>query len=57
VVAVDLDVPFVATFAALSGPSAWRREAAAGDGSHPAAGGYAELAEIVLKGGFLDWIR
>ena len=32
------------------------REAAAGDGSHPAAGGYAELADLVLNGGFLTWL-
>jgi lysophospholipase L1-like esterase len=54
--ASDRDVPFVETFASLDDGSAWRREAGAGDSSHPAAAGYAALAEIVLKGGFLDWL-
>lgn len=49
-------VPFVETFAALRAGRGWAREAAAGDGSHPAAGGYAELADIVLGGGFLSWL-
>ena len=40
----------------LSAHDAWRREAAANDGSHPGAGGYAALAEIVLAGGWADWI-
>ena len=34
----------------------WAREAAAGDGSHPGAGGYEALAQVVLKGGLLDWL-
>jgi acyl-CoA thioesterase I len=49
-------VPFVATAAALRTTWAWSGEAAAGDGAHPAAGGYAALAAIVLGGGFLDWL-
>jgi acyl-CoA thioesterase I len=40
----------------LSGHETWRREAAANDGSHPGAGGYTALAEIVLAGGWTDWI-
>ncbi|HVF80110.1 MAG TPA: hypothetical protein VNA28_17585, partial [Solirubrobacteraceae bacterium] len=56
-VSCALGVPFVETSAALAKGRCWRSEAAAGDGAHPGAGGYAELAEIVLKGGFLDWAR
>ena len=41
---------------ALSAHDAWRSEAAANDGSHPGAGGYAALAEIVLDGGWTDWL-
>ena len=32
-------------------------EAAAGDGSHPAAGGYEALARLVLAAGWLRWMR
>ncbi|HEX6387917.1 MAG TPA: GDSL-type esterase/lipase family protein [Solirubrobacteraceae bacterium] len=49
-------VPFVATAGALGAHDAWRSEAAANDGSHPGAGGYAALAEIVLAGGWMAWI-
>ena len=55
--AAGRDVPFVETFAALRDGPDWSREAAAGDGAHPAAGGYAQLAEIVMRGGFLSWAR
>jgi lysophospholipase L1-like esterase len=52
----DRDVPFVETAAALRAIRAWSGEAAAGDGAHPAAGGYAALAALVLDGGWLDWV-
>ena len=35
----------------------WRREARANDGIHPGAGGYRALAELVIAGGWLDWLR
>ncbi len=35
----------------------WLAEAAAGDGAHPAEGGYDELAALILAGGIGDWIR
>lgn len=41
---------------ALDGDATWRAEAHAGDGAHPAAAGYARLAELVLAGGFRDWL-
>ena len=49
-------VPFVETAVTLRATRAWTREAAAGDGAHPGAGGYAALAGIVLASGFLDWL-
>jgi len=51
------DVPFVGVIAALRASRRWTDEAAAGDGTHPAAGGYEDLAELVLAGGFVDWLR
>jgi lysophospholipase L1-like esterase len=53
--AADRGVPFVETATALRASPAWTQEAAAGDGSHPAAGGYAALAGLVLAAGFLAW--
>jgi acyl-CoA thioesterase I len=47
---------YVETARVLSAHAVWRSEAAAGDGSHPAAGGYAALAEIVRAAGWTDWI-
>jgi acyl-CoA thioesterase I len=35
----------------------WKREAAANDGLHPGAEGYAALARLVLDAGWLDWLR
>jgi lysophospholipase L1-like esterase len=55
-VATHRSVPFVATAATLGAHDAWRREAVANDGSHPGAGGYAALAEIVLAAGWIDWL-
>jgi len=43
--------------AALLATPVWRAEAAAGDGAHSGAGGYAALADLVLAGGWLDWLR
>ncbi|MFJ9691708.1 GDSL-type esterase/lipase family protein [Kitasatospora sp. NPDC101183] len=49
-------VPFVDVTAALARDALWTAEAEASDGAHPGAGGYARLAELVLAGGFADWI-
>lgn len=46
-VCAELGVPYLAAFPALSASPAWMSEVAAGDGSHPGAGGYAELADLV----------
>jgi lysophospholipase L1-like esterase len=48
-------VPFAKTVTALGG-TPWAREAAANDGTHPAAGGYAALAQLVLGAGWLTWL-
>ena len=55
-VATHRGLPFAETARGLSAHDAWRSEAAANDGSHPGAGGYAALAEIVLAAGWTDWI-
>lgn len=50
-------VPYVPVAEALGASAPWREEAAAGDGAHPGAGGYAALAALVLAAGWLDWLR
>lgn len=55
-VARERGVPYVDTAAALRASGTWVDEAAAGDGAHPGAGGYAALAELVLAGGWLRWL-
>ena len=42
------EVPYVAVHAALAAEPVWTLEVERGDGSHPAAGGYALLAGLVL---------
>ncbi|MCC0806946.1 GDSL family lipase [Methylobacterium sp. W2] len=44
-----LGVPFLPVFDVARGSDAWAREAAAGDGTHPNAGGYAALASVVAE--------
>ena len=43
----DIGVPFLATFDFVADCPAWRREARAGDGTHPNRDGYAALADYV----------
>lgn len=50
-------VPFVDVTEALAADPVWTAEAVAGDGAHPGAGGYGRLAELVLAGGFREWVR
>jgi acyl-CoA thioesterase I len=45
--AAALAVPYLDTCTPLLTSAAWVAEVAAGDGAHPAAGGYAELASLV----------
>ncbi|MGI8731147.1 MAG: GDSL-type esterase/lipase family protein [Solirubrobacteraceae bacterium] len=51
------EVAFAAVAESLCGCASWTSEAAAGDGAHPGAGGYDALARLVLKAGWLDWLR
>ncbi len=48
-------VPYVAVAAPLAASRTWLEEAARGDGAHPAGGGYAALAELVVEPG-LRWL-
>ena len=51
-----LSVPYVGVFAALARDPRWTEEVARGDGAHPAAGGYALLAELVVPT-WRSWVR
>jgi acyl-CoA thioesterase-1 len=42
-------VPYVSAHVATSARSLWRAQARAGDGAHPGAAGYAELAAAVVE--------
>ncbi len=57
VVCRERGVPFVPVVEELLRSTTWFEETARFDGRHPAAGGYGELAQLVLAGGFLDWLR
>ncbi|HEV2790369.1 MAG TPA: GDSL-type esterase/lipase family protein [Solirubrobacterales bacterium] len=50
-------VPFAPLAEELRRSHVWRQEVAAGDGAHPGAGGYEEIARLVLAAGWLDWLR
>jgi acyl-CoA thioesterase I len=43
----ELGVPYLPVFKILAGSAIWAREAASFDGTHPSAGGYAMLAEVI----------
>jgi acyl-CoA thioesterase I len=51
------DARYLAVLDDLLASEVWRSEALANDGFHPGAGGYTHYAELVLAGGFLDWLR
>jgi lysophospholipase L1-like esterase len=50
-------VPYVPLVEELRDNTLWRGSIAAGDGCHPGAAGYAEIARLVLAAGWLDWLR
>lgn len=50
-------VPFVPLVEELRQSHLWRQEVAVGDGAHPGAWGYIEIARLVLAAGWLDWLR
>lgn len=51
------EVPFWPVAETLLASGTWLDEAAAGDGAHPAAGGYDLLAQTLLDRGLLDWLQ
>jgi lysophospholipase L1-like esterase len=51
------DVPFWPVAETLLASPTWLDEAGAGDGAHPAAGGYELLARTLLDGGLLAWLQ
>lgn len=51
-----LNVPYLDVFLPLQQSEIWQHEVAAGDGHHPDAGGYAELAQLVQNWiGWTSW--
>jgi acyl-CoA thioesterase I len=48
---------FVPLVAQLWQSHLWRQEVAIGDGAHPGAYGYMEIARLVLAAGWLEWLR
>ena len=50
-------VPFVPLVDELRDNEVWRQSIAGGDGCHPGAAGYSEIARLVLAAGWLDWLR
>lgn len=55
--AAEHGVPFIGVVGELAADDDWSAEVAAGDGAHPAAGGYGALAGLVLAGGWPSWLR
>ena len=51
-----LTVPYLHTFSHLAGATSWMKEAAQGDGAHPSAQGYTDLAELV-RTDIAGWLR
>ncbi|MGW4632073.1 GDSL-type esterase/lipase family protein [Nocardia sp. NPDC004415] len=49
-------VPFVEVTEVLATDPVWVAEVRDGDGAHPGSAGYDRLAELVLDGGWKDWI-
>jgi acyl-CoA thioesterase-1 len=50
-------VPFAPLAEELRRSHLWRQEVAIGDGAHPGAWGYMEIARLVLAAGWIDWLR
>jgi len=54
----NLGTPYLEVFAAMAGCTEWRVEAAARDGAHPNAKGYAALAAVIgAWPAWQDWLR
>ena len=56
-VCAERGVPFVSIIEGLLASPVWMEQVAVGDGAHPGAEGYEALADLVLAGGWLDWLR
>lgn len=52
----SLDVEFIDITSLLADDPVWTKEVRAGDGAHPGSGGYRRLADLVLGGGWREWI-
>jgi len=50
------EAPYWPVAETLLASRTWLEEAAGGDGTHPAAGGYDLLAQTLLDAGLLDWL-
>ncbi len=50
-------VPFLSVIEPLLGSDGWHEQVSSGDGAHPEAAGYQSLSEVVLRGGWLKWLR
>jgi acyl-CoA thioesterase I len=57
VACAEQGVPFVGVIDALLASDVWCEQVSRGDGAHPGTGGYEALAELVLAGGWADWLR
>jgi acyl-CoA thioesterase-1 len=56
-VCAERGVPFVSVIEPLLASPVWMEQIAGGDGAHPGTEGYDALADLVLAGGWLDWLR
>lgn len=57
-ICAELGIPYLPTYPVLSQTPVWQAEVVAGDGAHPAADGYAQMAELVLNwSGWQKWIE
>jgi acyl-CoA thioesterase-1 len=56
-VCAECGTPFVSVVEALLASPLWMDQLAVGDGAHPRAAGYDALADQVLAGGWLEWLR
>ncbi len=54
----ELDVPYLEVFHPLQASTLWMSEAAANDGAHPGADGYAQLARLIQSWfAWLSWFK
>ena len=56
-ICAERGVSFLGVVEPLLTSDVWSEQVASGDGAHPGAAGYEALAELVLSGGWLDWLR